>query len=53
MYEQVKQLASEDARVCGIRLYVEKDNQRATRTYEKLGMTETEYRIMEEEFARS
>ncbi len=50
MYEHVKTLASGDPRNCGIRLYVEKDNARAQRTYEKLGMIETEYRLMEEEF---
>ena len=50
MYGHVKSLASEDSGNCGIRLYVEKDNTRAQRTYEKLGMIETEYRLMEEEF---
>lgn len=50
MYSHVKSLASADSSNCGIRLYVEKDNSRAQRTYEKLGMIETEYRLMEEEF---
>lgn len=50
MYKHVRTLAKKDPRNCGIRLYVEKDNRRAQRTYEKLGMVETEYRLMEEEF---
>lgn len=53
MYEHVKGLATSDPGNCGIRLYVEKDNHRAQRTYEKLNMIETEYRIMEEEFSAS
>lgn len=50
MYAEVKRLALEDSTACGIRLYVERDNHRAQRTYLKLGMIETDYRIMEEEF---
>ena len=50
MYSHVKGLASSKPGVCGIRLYVEKDNTTAQRTYKKLGMIETHYRIMEEEF---
>lgn len=53
MYEHVRTLATADVRNCGIRLYVEKDNHRAQRTYVKLDMIETEYRIMEEEFSAS
>lgn len=50
MYADVKARASADERSCGIRLYVEKDNDRAYRTYVGLGMVETEYRLMEELF---
>ena len=50
MYAEVKRLASSDATACGIRLYVERDNSTAQATYQKLGMIETDYRIMEEEF---
>jgi ribosomal protein S18 acetylase RimI-like enzyme len=35
----------------GLRLYVERDNQRAQRTYAALGMDETAYRLFEQEFA--
>ena len=48
LYSFVKTLASEDSNVCGFRLYVEKNNLQAQRTYESLGMKETEYNMYEE-----
>ena len=48
LYSFVKTLASEDSNVCGFRLYVEKNNLQAQRTYESLGMEETEYNMYEE-----
>jgi GNAT superfamily N-acetyltransferase len=39
------------ARAVGLRLYVERDNQRAQRTYAALGMDETAYRLFEREFS--
>ena len=48
MYESVKSSAKADSRSCGIRLYVEKENDTAYNTYIGLGMQETEYRLMEE-----
>jgi GNAT superfamily N-acetyltransferase len=50
MYEQVKMLARQTDNVCGIRLYVEVENETAQRTYFRLGMQETHYRLLEEEF---
>jgi ribosomal protein S18 acetylase RimI-like enzyme len=47
LYKHVESLAAARADVCGIRLYVEKDNTGAQQTYRKLGMTETGYRVME------
>ena len=49
MYEYVKQQAAEAGDVCGFRLYVEKENERAQRVYEKLGMERTCYLMYEEE----
>lgn len=49
MYEFVKKTAAEAGNVCGFRLYVEKENERAQRVYEKLGMEETYYLMFEEE----
>lgn len=48
LYEEVKSLSSSDESVCGYRLYVEKDNVRAQKTYESLGMIETDYLMYEE-----
>ncbi len=50
LYNEVRDRARAERDVCGIRLYAEKDNERAIRTYFRLGMIETEYRILEEEF---
>jgi ribosomal protein S18 acetylase RimI-like enzyme len=49
MYEFVKSLAGQTRNVCGFRLYVEKENERAQRVYEKLGMERTYYLMYEEE----
>ena len=48
LYEEVKSLSSSDESVCGYRLYVEKDNVRAQKSYESLGMIETDYLMYEE-----
>ena len=49
MYDFVKERAAEAGDVCGFRLYVEKENERAQRVYEKLGMERTYYLMYEEE----
>ena len=49
MYEFVRLKASEAGNVCGFRLYVEKENEKAQRVYEKLGMDRTYYLMYEEE----
>ena len=48
LYEFVHELARNEGGVCGIRLYVEQDNLTAQRTYESLGMSESNYRMYEE-----
>jgi len=48
LYEYVKQKAEEAKDVCGFRLYVEKENRRAQKVYEKTGM-ESSYYVMYEE----
>lgn len=50
LYGHVEALARGAPDVCGLRLYVERDNARAMRTYAALGMAETHYRIYETEF---
>lgn len=49
LYNHLKSLVRENGNVCGFRLYVEKENLVARSTYEKLGMTETVYRMYESE----
>ncbi len=48
LHDHVRAQAAADPGVCGLRLYVERDNQAARRTYEALGMAETAYRLYEE-----
>ncbi|MFP4527939.1 MAG: GNAT family N-acetyltransferase [Candidatus Kapaibacterium sp.] len=48
MYDKVKDLAKDMPDVIGFRLYVEKDNLQAQKTYTALGMAETFYKIYEE-----
>lgn len=50
LYQYVSDLAKKEEEVCGIRLYADKENERAIRTYLRLGMIETDYRLLEEEF---
>jgi ribosomal protein S18 acetylase RimI-like enzyme len=52
MYRFVKDLAENHPEVCGCRLYVEKENTVAQSTYSALGMTETHYKLFEEEFEK-
>lgn len=48
MYRFVKCEAGKRSAVCGFRLYVEKDNLRAQKTYEALGMERAHYILYEE-----
>jgi ribosomal protein S18 acetylase RimI-like enzyme len=48
MHEHVRRRAREHERVCGLRLYVDSNNELARRVYETLGMHETGYRLYEE-----
>ena len=50
LYRHVESLARKDPGVCGIRLYVERENSRARQTYASLGMSRTDYRIMQSMF---
>ena len=48
LYRHVQELASKDPAVCGFRLYVERENDRAQATYAALGMKQTHYLVYEE-----
>ncbi|MDZ7826576.1 MAG: GNAT family N-acetyltransferase [Gammaproteobacteria bacterium] len=50
LYRHVERLARAEPEVIGLRLYVERDNERAMATYRRLGMNETDYRLYEVEF---
>ena len=52
LYHHVESLASARPGVCGLRLYVEQDNERAQQTYRALGMTTPSYIVMESMFDR-
>ena len=47
IYKYLESLAKADAGCCGLRLYVELENEAAIRTYEKLGMKRAHYYMYE------
>jgi GNAT superfamily N-acetyltransferase len=50
LFGHVEKLARSRRDVCGLRLYVEKNNRRAHRAYGRLGMKHTHYEIYETSF---
>ena len=48
LYDEVRTEAREADDVCGLRLYVERENAAARSVYARLGMDETSYRLYEE-----
>jgi GNAT superfamily N-acetyltransferase len=50
LFRFIEQEAKKRKDVCGIRLYVEKDNERAKKTYERVGMDKTAYELLEIDF---
>jgi ribosomal protein S18 acetylase RimI-like enzyme len=53
LYQHVEGLARSTQGVCGLRLYVEADNVNAQRTYERCGMVDAGYRVMEVDYSRA
>ncbi len=53
LYQTVSRLAKQDLTVCGLRLYVEQDNDGARDTYLSRGMSMTSYEVMEIDFTQS
>lgn len=51
MHTYVRALAAADPNVCGLRLYVERENVNARRTYELLGMQDAGYRMYEQDLS--
>ena len=50
LLDKAKALAKEHYDVCGIRLYVHKDDKATQKAYEELGLQKTQYRVFEEIF---
>ncbi len=53
LYREVRERAGQSLQVCGCRLYVERANDAAQATYNRLGMKDTGYRVFEELFTTS
>jgi GNAT superfamily N-acetyltransferase len=51
LFEHLRALARAQPDVCGLRLYVERDNARAQRTYVQCGLADSGYLVMEEDFS--
>jgi ribosomal protein S18 acetylase RimI-like enzyme len=47
LYRHVETLARQDQGVCGLRLYVERENARAQEVYRRLGMKDAAYAVYE------
>lgn len=50
LHQKIREMAANNPEVCGCRLYVEKNNSIAQKTYSNLGMSETNYKMFEELF---
>ena len=50
MHNHVVQTAEQDPGLCGVRLYVDRDNHGAQRKYESLGMSQSHYDMYEIDF---
>lgn len=50
LFEHVQRHAKERHDVCGLRLYMDSQNTRARRVYERLGLKQTEYELFETDF---
>ncbi|KAA3607100.1 MAG: GNAT family N-acetyltransferase [Planctomycetota bacterium] len=51
LHQEVRRQARQDPQVCGIRLYVDRQNQSAQEVYRKAGMDACDYRLYEEDYA--
>ena len=50
MHQHVLREAKARKDVCGVRLYVEQDNQRAQQVYHRVGLSPSSYQVFEEDF---
>jgi len=52
LYHHIESLAKDTPDVCGLRLYVEKSNQRAMDVYGRLGMDDAGYTVYESDWSK-
>ena len=52
LYKHIEHMAKKNPGCCGIRLYIEKHNKRAQKTYLSLGMNDAGYDVMEVDFTK-
>ena len=50
LFGHLRELARADSRICGIRMYVDRGNERALQVYQRLGMYRSNYDVMETVF---
>jgi len=50
LYDAAEKMARASGGSCGLRLYVEGENERAQQVYERMGMRPTSYRLFETDF---
>lgn len=53
LYNHIHKIAAADKSVCGLRLYVDRNNERAKKAYENLGMSHSHYDMFEVEIKRN
>jgi ribosomal protein S18 acetylase RimI-like enzyme len=53
LHRAVLKEARQNPQVCGVRLYVERENHVAQSVYSRVGMTQTRYQVFEEDFVLS
>jgi GNAT superfamily N-acetyltransferase len=51
LFDHLRTLARAEPGVCGLRLYVERDNSRAQKTYRQCGLMDPGYFVMEDDFS--
>jgi GNAT superfamily N-acetyltransferase len=51
LFEHLRERARSQSDVCGLRLYVERDNVRAQRTYRQCGLVDSGYFVMEDDYS--
>ena len=50
LHDHIQKRATADPTVCGIRLYVERDNHQAQTVYRRVGLTPSGYTVFEQDF---